>query len=130
MTANDMTLDEWRFSARLAWQDRYVRWFTIANAALLLLSSSFLLWRLIPEGARSGVLTFHYNIYLGIDDVRSWSWIFAIPGGAAAVFLLNTSVSFGVFRNDALASRALVALATAVLVVGGVASFFLVLINL
>lgn len=125
-----MTWDEWRFSAKLAWQDRCVKWLTIANASLLTVTSMFVLWRLIPEGARSGVLTYHYSIYLGIDDVRGWPWVFMLPGGGLLIFAFNTVVSLGLFRADVLAARSLSALATAILLVGSIGSFFLVLINL
>lgn len=125
-----MTWSEWRFSAKLAWQDPFIRWMTVLSLLIFVATSFFVLWKLIPEGLRSGVLTMHYTIYLGIDDVRPWPWIFVVPGGLAAVLLVNSILSFGLFRSDALAARALTGLATAVLIIGAVSSFFLVLINL
>jgi len=125
-----MTVAEWRFSAQLAWQDRFIRWMTISNLVVVIATSTFVLWKLIPEGARSGVLTMHYTIYLGIDDVRAWPWIFMIPGGLLCVQLVNLALAYGFYRTDKLAARALISLAAAVALLSAVSSFFLVLINL
>jgi len=125
-----MTWAEWRFSALLAWQDAFIRWTTIVAATVTLAMSVFVLWKLIPEGVRSGTVTMHYTIYLGIDDVRPWPWLFAIPGGLLSVFLVNSAVSFGLYRSDALAARALAGVAVSILTIAAIGSFFLVLINL
>jgi hypothetical protein len=121
---------EWRFSAKLGWQNRFICWMTIANAFVILLMSLFVLWRLIPEGLRASVLTMHYNVYLGIDDVRDWQWIFLLPGAMTAVFAVNLLFALGIFRNHALAAKTLVAFTAALTVLWCVGSFFLVLVNL
>ncbi len=124
-----MTLAEWRFSARLAWQDAFIRWTTVASAIVVVIVSGFILWHLIPEGLRSGILTMHYTIYLGIDDIQSWPWAFIVPGGMFGIVLVNTILSFGVFRSDAIAARALTALTAVIILIASIGSFFLVSIN-
>lgn len=124
-----MTLAEWRFSAKMAWQDPFIRWVGVFSALATFGSSGFMLWKLIPEGVRSGVLTMHYTIYLGIDDVRYWPWVFVIPGGLCAVLLGNGVIACGLYRTDKVASRALMGLAAAIILIGSVSSFFLILIN-
>jgi hypothetical protein len=121
---------EWRFSARLAWQDPFIRWTTIVTALFIVGMGAFILWRLIPEGVRASVLTLHYNVYLGIDEVRPWQWIFVLPGGMAAILVVNTVFSFGFYRNHALAARAVCALAAMMALLWGIGSFFLILVNL
>jgi hypothetical protein len=125
-----MTFAEWRFSAQLAWQDSFIRWTTVVSLLAVFSASGFALMKLIPEGTRSGVLTMHYTIYLGIDDVRPWPWVFAIPGAFVTMLLANTGLSFGLFRTDVIAARALTGLAAAISIIAGVSVFFLVLINL
>ncbi len=125
-----MTWAEWRFSAKRAWQDPIVRWVNIVSVVLWAGVSAFLLLRVIPASARSGIVTMHYNIYLGVDDVRSWPWILAIPGVAAAAILSNAAIAFGSYRTDALAARTLTLLSLIFMVLVSVTSFFLILINL
>ena len=125
-----MRLDEWRFSAALAWRDPFMRWASACAAALVLVVTAFVLWRLVPEGVRSGVIVMHYSMYLGIDDVRAWPWLFAIPGGMIAILLVNALVAAGVYRADALAARVLVGLSCALAIIWAVGSYFLVRINL
>lgn len=125
-----MTWEEWRFSARLAWQDPFIRWTSIATTFFCIGMSAFMLWRLIPEGARAGVLTLHYNIYLGIDEVGPWEWIFIFPGMMFAVLVLNTMFSCGCFRVHSLAARTIMLTTAMLAVLWGVGSFFLILVNL
>jgi hypothetical protein len=124
-----MTLDEWRFSAKLAWQDRFVRWMTVATFALAFGMSVFVLWRLIPEGLRAGVLTMHYTIYLGIDDVRTWPWIFLLPAGMMSLMSVSVLCTFGLFRRDPLAAKTLSATLLASAVLWSFSVFFLIIVN-
>lgn len=125
-----ISFDAWRFSAKLAWQDRFVRYVGLGTLFLIMAWSAFLLVRLVPEGVRSGVIVMHYNIYLGVDDVRAWPWIIALPAVMFAVYVLNTAIAAGIFRADALAARTLVALALGVTIIWGIATFFITLVNL
>lgn len=125
-----MRLGEWRFSARLGWHNRFIKWMTIATAIVILAMTAFLAWRLVPEGLRASVLTLHYNVYLGIDDVRDWQWIFIVPGTMAAFVIVNLAIALGIFRKNVLAAKTLVAFSAALTVLWGIGTFFLVLVNL
>jgi hypothetical protein len=125
-----MTWDEWRFSARLAWQDPFIRWVTVVTTILGVGMTAFFLSKLIPEGMRAGVLTLHYNVYLGIDEVGPWKWILLFPGMLFAVLVVNTVFSFGCFRNHAIAARTATALAASMAILWGIGCFFLMLVNL
>lgn len=125
-----MRWDAWRFSAKLAWQDPFVRWASISVVLFCTSISAFVLWKLIPIGLRSGVLTFHYNIYLGIDDVRSWPWIFVPLAAMLVAFLLDIGLALGLYRKDMLAARAIVGLSLALCILWGAGLFFLTLVNL
>jgi len=125
-----MQWDDWRFSAKRAWQNSFIRWTVIATALVIVAGTFFILWRLIPEGLRSGVLVMHYNIYLGIDYVRPWQWIILIPAVMILTFLINTFLALWLYRPDELASKTLVAVTAVLTVLWCIGSFFLVLVNL
>lgn len=125
-----MKWEEWRFSTKLALQDSFVRWMTLVTLVLYSGMTTFVLWKLIPLGLRSGLLTFHYNIYLGIDDVRPWEWIFFPLGIMLGVIIVNTFFAFRIFRTDKLGARTLVALSSAVCVLWVAGMFFLTMVNL
>jgi len=125
-----MAFEEWRNSIKRAWHDPFIRWTSILELVAILAGSAFFLWRLIPEGLRSGVLILHYNIYLGIDDVRAWPWIFFVPGAMLVVYLADLVAACVLLKTDELAARALVALTAVLTVAWAVAAFFLILVNL
>lgn len=102
---------------------------TIASLALTVGMSVFVLWRLVPEGLRAGVLTMHYTIYLGIDDVRSWPWIFLLPTGMMSLMTVSVLCTFGLFRRDPLASKTLSATLLASAVLWSLSVFFLIIVN-
>ena len=125
-----MQLSDWRFSAKRAWQNRYIRWTVIVNGLVIVAGASFFLQQLIPVGLRSGVLVLHYNVYLGIDNVQPWQWIFALPAGMLAIYLVNTVSALGLFRPDELASKTLVTVSAILTVIWCVGSYFIMRVNL
>lgn len=125
-----MRLDDWRFSAKRAWQNRFMRWTTIVTGLVIVAASVFFLWRLIPEGLRSGILVMHYNVYLGIDNVQAWQWIMVFPAGMMAIYLINILTALGLYRPDELAAKTLVGFTAALTVLWCTSLFFLVLINI
>ena len=102
----------------------------MANIAIIVGISSYILWRLIPEGIRSGVLTLHYTIYLGIDEVRPWPWITLLPVIMLTVWLANFLVSLGVYRKDKLAAKTLVSVFTFTNIIWVICLFFIVIVNI
>ncbi len=120
---------DWKFSTRLAAQDSFVRWPILAAMLIVVGMSSFFLWRLLPEGWQSGVITLHYNVYLGIDDVRSWPWMFAIPASAIGLLLLDMAMVVALHRHNPLASRMISMVCFVSAVLWALGSFFLILIN-
>ena len=125
-----MALTEFKLSARRAWQNPFIRWNLIADLVVVVSGGAFLLWRMVPEGLRSGVLVMHYNIFLGIDNVQSWWWIVLIPGSMLGVLLLNYLLAFYLFRLDALAAKTLAGLTSLLIIIWSVSSFFLMLVNI
>lgn len=124
-----MSWEEWKFSARRAVQDPFIRWTLLGGLMLLIGMTVFLLRRLLPEGWRIGTITLHYNVYLGIDDVRPWWWIFFVPGIALVLFVADILIAFGLFRTNALGSRTIVAIGAVSLIVWAVGCFFLIRVN-
>jgi hypothetical protein len=124
-----MRWDEWRFSATRAWQDHVVRWMTLVTVVFDLAIAGLFLWKIVPLAAGSGILTYHYNIYLGIDDVRAWQWMLVPTGTMIGFILLNTLVAYGVYRQDRLAARAMMLLTIFLSVLWAITLYYLVTIN-
>ncbi len=125
-----MRLDEWNFSAQLAWRDAFIRYANIFSITLTCITATYLFARLIPEGMRSNVLAFHYTMYLGIDDVRTWPWVFSFPAIMLSILVINALVVAGVYRQDALASKAITGFSLALTLVWSIGIFYLVKINI
>jgi hypothetical protein len=124
-----MKWEEWRLSAYRAWQDPFLRYTCIASGVCMLGMSGFAFFKLIPEGIRSSVLTLHYNVYLGIDDVKPWWWIVYPVIGMLVLFCLNVVCAIGIFREHILAARALAAVTALMVLLWSLHLFFLVLVN-
>lgn len=124
-----MNFDEWKFSFEVAWDDPWYRWQTIATVAAALVGSGFFLLRLIPEGLRSGLLVFHYNLYLGIDEVMSWKWIFVLPLVLLAVISADMIAAGRLFRKDRIMSRVMLCAATLFTILALIGGFFLITVN-
>jgi len=102
----------------------------ICTVLFYIAMTGVILSRLIPVGLRSGVLTLHYNVYLGIDEVRPWPWVFFSPAIMLGILLLNDVFALGLFRQDELAARTLFVITSALVLLWGVASFFTAAVNL
>lgn len=67
---------------------------------------------MIPIGLRDDLLVFHYNPYLGIDEVQPWTMMFAYIAIALMVMVINFILSFQLFRHDRIASRVVLVAST------------------
>ena len=124
-----MKLDEIRFSFEIAWDDPWYRWQSLTTMILVLLGSVYVFWKLIPVGLENDLLVFHYNQYLGIDEVQPWGYVFFYVGLVLAIVFSDLIASFLTYRHDKLISRILLFTATifAVLLFAGV--FFITSVN-
>ena len=57
-----MMLDEWRFNFRIAWENRFLRWFGISTLSLLIASSVYSGIRLFSLSLPAGFVVTHYKI--------------------------------------------------------------------
>jgi hypothetical protein len=124
-----MSKGEWRFSFEVAWDDPWYRWQTILTAVLFVVGSVFFLFKLIPIGLENGLLVFHYNLYLGIDEMRHWAWLMAVPPAVFLVMAANLTASFRLYRHDTIASRVLLCAATIFTALMLTAGYFMVYVN-
>jgi hypothetical protein len=124
-----MTLDEWKFSLEVAMDDPWVRWQSVMTFSATAIGSIFFLWRLIPEGLRSGVLVFHYNLYIGIDEVHAWQWILAYPVVLIGIVLINFLAAVYLFRTDRFAGMTLLGMSTLFVSIALIGGFFLISVN-
>ncbi len=84
----------------------------------------------LPSAKSHGSLIYHYNIYLGIDDVRGWEWSLILPGIWLLMTLVDVALAYGEFRTDKHLSAALVSLALAWSFPWMGALFYLSILNL
>lgn len=123
-------LDEWKFSLDVAWDDPWYRWQSVATIIAAAAGSAFFLLRMIPEGLRSGILVMHYNLYVGIDAVSPWPWVFIFPAALLAILAVDLLAAGFLFRHDRTASRVLLCAASIFTAMSLVGAFFLSLVNL
>lgn len=124
-----MKWSEWRFSMEIAWDDPWARRQTMLTLLAFAIVTGLFLYKLIPAGLESSLLVFHYNPYLGIDEIQHWMWMFAYVGGAWFVVLADIFLSFQLFRHDRIASRVLLCLSTVFAALLAVAGHFIASIN-
>lgn len=124
-----MTGSAWWFSAKLAWSRTWLKWTASAALLIALLGSFAFLWSVGPTAQRAGTVILHYNIYLGIDEIRPWPWIFLLPAAWVSITALDLAFAFGLYRVDPHFSSSLVVLALAWALPWLGALFYLSLIN-
>jgi len=124
-----MTANGWLFSAKLAWSNQVFRWASILAVASALAMSGFFLWHVFPAARQNGAFILHYNVYLGIDEVRSWMWVFLPPLVWLGLTLFDVVLALGIYRADAFFAWSLLVLAVAWAFPWSVALFFLTYIN-
>jgi hypothetical protein len=124
-----MNISEWRFSFEIAWDDRWYKWQSVATIMLFIAGTFYFLWKMIPAGIESGLLIFHYNLYLGIDEVHHWAWLIVFPLAALVVVLLNLIGSFRLYRHDKIASRILLCAATVFTILMVIGAFYIASVN-
>jgi hypothetical protein len=71
----------------------------------------------------------HYNIYVGIDDVRGWEWVVALPMVWLVLTLLDITFAFGTYRSDQVLASTLVGLALFWSLPWAIFLFYLTVIN-
>jgi len=118
------------FSIKQAAQDPFIRWTTLASILLLVCTTGYFVWNILPIVKGNGLVVLHYNTYLGIDAVQPWPWIFLFPGLTLGILFFDTIVSSLLFQKDRLASRSIVALEFVTVVLWSVGMYFLMRINL
>lgn len=91
--------------------------------------SGWMLWKLIPEGKRSGVIVTHYTIYLGIDQVQAWPYVFVVVGVALAMVLVNAVIAIGLSAKDDLAAKAIGWMTLVMMVLWIVSQWYIVRVN-
>ncbi len=90
----------------------------------------FYFWNTIPAAKSHEFFVMHYNLYLGIDDVRNWQWLFFPPIVWIGITLLDIALAYGMYRTDSYFSLSLILLAFAWSLPFSVALFYLTFVNL
>lgn len=125
-----MPWSAWILSAKQAWSRPLFRMTAMLSLAVMIASATFFLWRVLPARQSSGQLIFHYSIYLGIDDVRTWAWIFLLPGAGMAFVCADVALAYALYRTDAFAAQGLLYVACGWSILWAAALYYLSAVNL
>lgn len=123
------SFDGWMFSARLAWGRPWLRWASVFALVLSLGTGTWFVSQVLPVARANGAFAFHYNIYVGIDDVRGWGWVFVLPAAWIVLTMLDILLAFGTYRADQILASSLVGLALLWSLPWAVALFYLTVVN-
>lgn len=124
-----LSLDAWLFSARLAWARPSLRWASVVAVGMSLGMGIWFASQVLPSARANGTFAFHYNIYVGIDDLRGWGWILILPITWLALTLSDILTAFGLYRADQILASTLVGLALLWSLPWAVVLFYLTVIN-
>lgn len=122
-------LDAWALSARLAWAKPWLRFASLAALAISVAVGLWFIAQILPSARANGTFAYHYNIYVGIDDLRAWWWVFVLPGLWVGLTLIDLILAYGVYRTDVILANSLVTLALLWSLPWCVALFYLTVIN-
>lgn len=123
------SFDAWLFSARLAWGRPWLRWASVVALIVSLGTGTWFVAQVFPSARANSTFAFHYNIYVGIDDLRGWGWVLVLPAAWLILTLSDILIAFGMYRADQILSSALVGLALLWSLPWTVALFYLTVIN-
>lgn len=123
-----MQKEAWSVSARFAWQKPWFRAFSILLVTVVSVVCGVFLTRVIPH-VRGSTFVFHTNVYTGIDDIRSWVWVFAWPVVWLLACIGGVFTAYGVFRRDVMLAQAILVWLGVWSLPWGIALFYLLLVN-
>ncbi|MFZ6015170.1 MAG: hypothetical protein ACOYUZ_02325 [Patescibacteria group bacterium] len=125
-----MNLDEWRFNTRMAWDNPWLRWVSIATITLLIGVSLISGIKLFSATMPSGVVVTHYTVYLGIDQVKPVYWILAFI--IVPILIISATILLGLsfYRNDHIAAYGLIILSLVSTITWSVLMYYLIKINI
>lgn len=97
-----MTVEQWLFSAKRAWQDPWVKVVTITTLLFMVGGSAWFIARMaaLHGQATGGLMVLHYNIYVGIDAIGPWGWIFLFPAAWLVLVMADLVWAYGIYRED------------------------------
>lgn len=124
-----MIWSAWLFSAKRLWQRPSLRFVTILTGIVLLGGTIFFLVRMIPLASQGESVIVHYNIYLGVDEVRPVYWIFLLPLFWWSLTLFDMILAYGLYRSDPQLATSLVCLAFVWSIPWLVTLYYLTLVN-
>ena len=124
-----MNASAWLFSAKRLWQSRPLRWAIVFTGALLSTGTAFFFVRMIPLSSPGESVIVHYNIYLGIDEVRPRFWVFLLPLFWWSLTLFDIILACGRYRLDPHWAGSLVYLGLAWSIPWFITLYYLTLVN-
>lgn len=125
-----MILERAGISFRFAWKQPRLRNLFFVVIALPLFISGVFLWRLLPVVRAAQTVVLHYTIYLGIDEVRRWPWIFLLPVFWNVVVWMGSLVALLLSQEDRLLSYTILLFLLLWSAPWAMALFYLGLLNL
>lgn len=84
---------------------------------------------MVPLRRQAETVIVHYNIYLGIDQVRPTHWLFLIPLVWWVFTLVDVGIAYGLYHKDPQLAMSLLYLALAWSVPWLVTLYYLTVVN-
>jgi hypothetical protein len=97
----------WWLSCKLAWAQVTFRIVSLLIALVVIGGTIFFVGETIAIGRHHPTLAIHYNVYVGIDDVRPWQWGLLLPLGWFLFSTINTMIAYVFYRRDPQAAMSL-----------------------
>ena len=116
-------------SARLAWHRPLFRVLTILLMLFVVCMDAVFVVKTAPTVHAATTFVLHYNVYLGIDDVRSWGWVFFWPGIWLGASLAGIVAALSVYQRDALLAFGLMSWMIAWSIPWAMGLFYLMTLN-
>lgn len=102
-----MRVETWMSSVKKAWQDPFMKIMTVLIGLIYLSVSSWLLIRVYRAELPNGGIVFHYNSYVGIDQLADRIWIWAFPFVWGCMLILDVFLGYIWFREHTKVSYSL-----------------------
>lgn len=67
---------------------------------MVLVGTIFFFGEVVSAGRHHQTLAIHYNVYVGIDDVRVWEWNLLLPLGCFLITGINLFFAYIFYRRD------------------------------
>ena len=113
-------------------KNKFVKLNLLLSVILNISSWALLIWKIAPLATPNGygVIDLHYNLFLGVDLIGPWYYVFSIAGLGLFVILFNNLVAFWLYKKEKVLSYFLIIFQSIINMILFAATIFVVLLNI